>query len=115
MKYTVLSPWAASEAQLPQPLSPRLETLSGKTVGLYAHFKGHALKILDEVASELQKLYPDIQFTRFQYLKEITEIIGDPEWAAKAETWAAECDAVITAYGDAGSCSMYLAKKRRFF
>ena len=115
MKYTVLSPWAASEAQLPQPLSPRLETLSGKTVGLYAHFKGHALKILDEVASELQKLYPDIQFTRFQYLKEITEIIGDPEWAAKAETWAAECDAVITAYGDAGSCSMYLAKNAAFF
>ena len=115
MKYTVLSPWAASEAQQPRGLSPRLDTLSGKKIGLYAHFKGHAIKILDEIAAELTKLYPDIQFTHFQYLKEITEIIDDPEWSVKAAEWAKDCDAVITAYGDAGSCSMYLAKNAAFF
>ena len=97
MKYTVLSPWAASEAQQPRGLSPRLDTLSGKKIGLYAHFKGHAIKILDEIAAELTKLYPDIQFTHFQYLKEITEIIDDPEWSVKAAEWAKDCDAVITA------------------
>lgn len=115
MNYTVLSPWAASEAQQPFPLSPRLDTLSGKTIGLYAHFKGHAVKILDEVAAELSRRYPDIRFTHFQYLKEITEIIGDPEWSQKAKDWAGGCDGIITAYGDAGSCSMYLAKNAAFF
>ena len=115
MVYTVLSPWAASEAQQPRALSPRLETLAGKTIGLYAHFKGHAIKILDEIASEISKIYPDVTFTHFQYLKEITEIIDDPEWSIKAAEWAKGCDAVITAYGDAGSCSMYLAKNAAFF
>ena len=115
MVYTVLSPWAASEAQQPRGLSPRLDTLSGKTIGLYAHFKGHAIKILDEIAKEISKSYPDVTFTHFQYLKEITEIIDDPEWSVKAAEWARGCDAVITAYGDAGSCSMYLAKNAAFF
>lgn len=115
MVYTVLSPWAASEAQQPRGLSPRLDTLSGKTIGLYAHFKGHAIKILDEIAKEISKSYPDVTFTHFQYLKEITEIIDDPEWSVKAAEWAKGCDAVITAYGDAGSCSMYLAKNAAFF
>ncbi len=115
MKYTVLSPWAASEAQQPRPLSPRLDTLAGKTIGLYAHFKGHAIQILDEVAARLAERFPGVRFTHFQYLKEITEIIGDPEWSAKAAQWAQGCDGVITAYGDAGSCSMYLAKNAAFF
>lgn len=115
MVYTVLSPWAVSEAQQPRGLSPRLDTLSGKTIGLYAHFKGHAIKILEEISSEIRKIYPDVTFTHFQYLKEITEIIDDPEWSAKAAEWAKGCDAVITAYGDAGSCSMYLAKNAAFF
>ncbi len=110
-----MSPWAASDASAPMGLSPRLDTLAGKTIGLYAHFKGHALKILDEVEKELLKLYPDLKFKRFQYIKEITEIISDPEAAPKAAEWAAGCDAVICAYGDAGSCSMFLAKNAAFF
>ena len=115
MQYTVLSPWAASDASQPRGLAPRLETLAGKTIGLYAHFKGHAVKILDEIAGELSGRYPDVKFTHFQYLKEITEIAGDPEWSARAAQWAEGCDAVITAYGDAGSCSMYLAKNAAYF
>lgn len=115
MQYTVLSPWAASEAQQPRPLSPRLDTLAGKTIGLYAHFKGHALKILDEVEAALRARYPDIKFKRYQYLKEITEIIDDPVYSREAAEWCASCDGIITAYGDAGSCSMYLAKNAAFF
>ena len=115
MNYKVLSPWAASEAQKPQGLSPRLDTLAGKTIGLYAHFKGHAIKILDEVAKELSLKYPDLQFTRFQYTREISEIIDDAEYAPKAAEWAKGTDAVVCAYGDAGSCSMFLAKNAAFF
>jgi hypothetical protein len=115
MEYVVMSPWAASEAQNPRGLSPRLDTLAGKTIGLYAHFKGHAIRILDEIAKDLKKRYPDIKFTHFQYLKDIKEIAGDPEYAPKAVQWAKEVDAVICAYGDAGSCSMYLAKNAAFF
>lgn len=115
MQYTVLSPWASSDAQNPRGLSPRLDTLNGKTIGLYAHFKGHAIRILDEVARVLSQRDPNFRFTHFQYTKEITEIINDPEWSAKAAQWAQGVDAVICAYGDAGSCSMYLAKNAAFF
>ena len=114
-QYTVLSPWATSEARTPIGLSERLDTLSGKKIGLYAHFKGHAIKILDVVAHELKKQYQDLEFTHFQYTKDITEIIDDEEWSVKAAEWAKGCDAIITAYGDAGSCSMYLAKNAAFF
>lgn len=115
LQYTVLSPWAASEARQPRGLSPRLDTLAGKTIGLYAHFKGHAILILDEMAKQLSKQFPDLKFDHFQYTKEITEIIDDPEYAPKAAAWAAGVDAVICAYGDAGSCSMFLAKNAAFF
>ena len=115
MKYSVLSPWAKSQASEPHGLSPRLDSLEGKTIGLYAHFKGHAITILDEIAHELSLKYQDITFTHFQYLKEITQIIDDPEWSEKAAAWAENCDAIITAYGDAGSCSMYLAKNAAYF
>lgn len=115
MRYTVLSPWAASQAQNPQGLSPRLDTLAGKTIGLYAHFKGHAIKILDEVAKELSGRFPEMKFTHFQYIKEITELIDDPAEAPAAAQWAKGVDAVISAYGDAGSCSMFLAKNAAFF
>ena len=110
MEYTVLSPWAAAESRQPRGLSPRLDTLAGKTIGLYAHFKGHAIKILDEVARELSARFSGVTFTHFQYLKEITELIQDDAYAAQAAAWASGVDAVITAYGDAGSCSLFLAK-----
>lgn len=115
MNYTVLSPWAVSEAGQPRGLSPRLDTLAGKRIGLYAHFKGHAVLILDEVARELSRRYPGLEFSHYQYTKEITELIDDPEYAPKAAAWAAGVDGVITAYGDAGSCSMFLAKNAAFF
>lgn len=87
----------------------------GKTIGLYAHFKGHAIKILDEVARELSARFSGVTFTHFQYLKEITELIQDDAYAAQAAAWASGVDAVITAYGDAGSCSLFLAKNAAFF
>lgn len=96
-------------------LAPRLDGLAGRTIGLYAHFKGHAVVILDEVARELSRRWPDLRFTHFQYTKEITELVDDPEWAPRAAEWAAGVDAVICAYGDAGSCSMFLAKNAAFF
>ncbi len=116
MTYTVLSPWAENENGQPRGLSPRLDSLEGgKTIGLYAHFKGHAPAILKEIESELLKRWPDLRFKYFQYPKEITEIIDDPEWSKMAADWCADCDAIITGYGDAGSCSMYLAKNAAFF
>ncbi len=115
MEYNVLSPWAYAKTQNARGLSPRLNSLAGKTIGLYAHFKGHAVKILDEVAEELSAIYPDIRFSHFQYLKEITEIAEDETYAPQAVEWVKNVDAVISAYGDAGSCSMFLAKNAAFF
>ena len=44
--YTVLSPWAEVDVSGVRGLCPRLDTLEGKTIGMFSHFKGHSPYIL---------------------------------------------------------------------
>jgi len=44
-----------------------------------------------------------------QYKKDTSEIIDDSEFRPLFTKWVDSVDAVVSAYGDAGSCSMYLA------
>ena len=63
----------------------------------------------------MQARYPNIKFTRFQYTKnldsynQVAEIAKDPEVRPLFEEWLSGVDAVISANGDAGSCTLYLA------
>jgi hypothetical protein len=115
MEYEVLNPRADSEPVKNIPLNPRLKNFNNKTIGLYTTFKEHWALISDEIARQLLKKYPTLKFKRFIYGKDlnshnqIAEVAKDPDYLPKFKEWIKDCDAVITANADAGSCTLYLS------
>ena len=108
MQYTVLSPWASSSCARPKGLSPRLDTLEGKTLGLYAHFKDLTPRIMRALGDVIAQRYPGTKLKYIQYTKDATELQNDPEGDAMIKDWLSDVDGVIAGLGDAGSCAMYL-------
>lgn len=107
MKYTVLSPWAEVDTAEAAPLSPRIDTIEGKTIGLFAKFKHHDPHILQEVGRQLKKRYPSINLEFLQYPKDTTEIEKDPEFYPVFKEFVGKCDAIISGNGDMGSCALF--------
>jgi hypothetical protein len=98
-QYEVLSPWAVVDPIPLRGLAPRLDSLDGKTIGLFKNFKRAAGPILEVVESELQTRYHAARFVWFNsnaanVLE--TETENREEFAA----WAKEIDAAITSVGD---------------
>lgn len=114
MTYTVLSPWAKVGAEKTIALNPRLDTIDGKTIGMFSHFKGHSPYILKEVENEILKTHPTTKFSYFQYPRDTSEVRNDPDYLSKFKEWLSGVDGVIAAYGDAGSCAMYHAFNTSF-
>lgn len=108
-RLTVLSPWAEMDWSKACGLQPRLDTLNGKTIGMFSHFKGHSPLILKEVEREIEKEYPQARFSYWQYPKDTTEVENDDALRDEFHAWLSGVDGVIAAYGDAGSCAMYHA------
>lgn len=114
MEYSVLNPRGDVDPIKVIGLNPRLTDLNNKTIGLFASFKEHWVLILKEVERQLKSRYPTAKFTHFQYTKDlnadnqIAEIDKDPEVRPQFEQWLKGVDAVISANGDAGSCTLYL-------
>ena len=108
MQYTVLSPWASTGCAEPRGLSPRLDTLKGKTIGLYAHFKDQTPEIMRALGQVISDRYPDTKLKYIQYTRDTAELPNDPDGDAMIRSWLSDVDGVITGLGDAGSCAMYL-------
>ncbi len=95
----VLSPWADVDPVPVRGLSPRVDTLRGKTIGLFANFKRAAVPIQDEVARRLKERFPDCETSLFHStLPNVTET--ETENRERFEAWAREVDAVVAAVGD---------------
>jgi len=109
MEYEVLSPWAEVDYSGAKGLSKRLDALDGKVIGLFAHFKEHSPLMLAEIANQLSAAYPTATFLPLQYPKDTKEIDHDPDFKPVFLDWLDKIDGVISAYGDAGSCAMFLA------
>jgi hypothetical protein len=79
------------------PLAPRLDTLDGKTLGLWNNDKLNAAKLLELIRVELEK----------RYSFAVVRGLYDPGNLMPQEAWGAvlSCDAVILANGDCGACS----------
>lgn len=103
------SPWATVDGSDPVVLNPRLDTLDGKTIGLYAHFKGHSPVMLQILSELLAERYPNTRFKAIQLRRDTMEAFKLPDFDAELKEWLADVDGVITAYGDAGSCCMFHA------
>jgi len=114
MDYEVLSPWAHVDKADAATMQPRLKDLNGKTIGLFSHFKEHSPLILKEVERQLKEKYPSTRFSHYQYVRDTAEIINDDKHKPSFMEWLKGVDAVISAYGDAGSCSMFVAYNSAF-
>lgn len=105
----IYSPWGEIDNSGAIGLCPRLDTLEGKTIGLYAHFKGHSPIMLQVVADLLHERYPTTKFKSIQLKVDTAEAVNIPEFDAELKEWLKDVDGVITAYGDMGSCCMFHA------
>jgi hypothetical protein len=99
IQYEVLSPWAVVD---PIPLrSPalRLDSLDGKTIGLFKNFKQAAGPVLEVVERELQARYPTAKFIWFNS-NAANVLETETENKEKFEEWANGIDAAVTSVGD---------------
>jgi len=98
-QYEVLSPWAAVDPIPVRALSPRVDTLAGKKIGLFANFKRAARPIQAYVEKKLKERFPDSETSLFDSsLPNVTET--ETVNKEKFTAWAKEMDAVIAAVGD---------------
>jgi len=98
-KYEVLSPWAEVDPIPLRGISPRLDSLSGKKIGLFANFKRAARPIQAEIERRLKERFPDTETSLFDSrLPNVdeTETVNRESFTA----WAKEVDAVIAVVGD---------------
>jgi len=105
----VYSPWAEVDNSGAIALNPRLDTLEGKTIGLFAHFKAHSPIMLQVVADLLKERFPTARFKSIQLKIDTAEACKLPEFDAELKEWLKDVDGVIAAYGDMGSCCMFHA------
>lgn len=96
----LLDPTGMSDQSPDGTLSPRPVSLKGLTVGLLDNTKPNSTLLLEEIAEQL-RTHHGIGRSRM-YTK---DYFGTPLKQELLERIAGECDIVVTAVGDCGSCS----------
>ena len=98
-QWEVLNPWAEVDPIPVRGISPRVDTLAGKKIGLFANFKRAARPIQAYVEKKLKERFPDCETSLFDStLPNVTET--ETENKDRFTAWAKEADAVIAAVGD---------------
>lgn len=97
--YEVLSPWAEADPTPFRGISPRLDGLSGKKIGLLMNTKRAAAPAMQVIKRRLKEKFPTVEFTEFYNLKP-NEVITDHEAKDDFEDWVKGVDGVINAFGD---------------
>ena len=108
MNYTVLSPWAEVDQSQLYGLSPRLDTLNGKTIGMFGDFMKVATFMLQVVEMHIRQKFPEAKFSYFRYDAETTDIAKDAAVAEEFHSWLAGVDCVLAFYGAVPSSSLFL-------
>jgi hypothetical protein len=106
---TIINPVAAQKADEASSESfataARLDSLAGKTIGLFWNGKQQGQVALAHTKTALSRLYEGIQF------RDYTGVMGGVLRRAseqQLDQMAAECDAVIGTSADCGSCTSWL-------
>ncbi|MBN2418433.1 MAG: hypothetical protein JXL81_03535 [Deltaproteobacteria bacterium] len=97
--HEVLSPWANVDPVQVRGISPRLDSLQGKKIGLFANFKRAAVPIANEVEKRLKERFPDIETVLFHSTLpnvDESETVNKDNFAS----WAKGVDAVVGMVGD---------------
>ena len=95
----VLSPWADVDPIPLRGISPRIDTLAGKKIGLFANFKRAAVPIAREVEKQLKDVFPDIETSLFHNTAPNVDE-SKTERKEELEKWAKSVDAVVGMVGD---------------
>ncbi len=98
-QFRVLSPWAEVDPITPRGISPRLNTLVGKKIGLFANFKRASRPIVEEVEKRLKGMFRDCE-TSFFDSRGANVVETETENREQFIAWAKGVDAVILAVGD---------------
>jgi hypothetical protein len=97
--YEVLSPWAEADPIPLKGLSPRLDKLDGKKIGLLCNNKRAAPLILDATEKLLKDKFPNATISRFNARSfSVSSLEKDRE--GEFNDWIKGVDAVIAAVGD---------------
>jgi hypothetical protein len=98
-QYDVLSPWAEVDPIPLRGISPRLENLAGKKIGLFVNYKRAARPIGVALEKRLKSMYPGSEISSF-YSLEWNVLESESKNKEKFKAWAQNADAVILLVGD---------------
>jgi hypothetical protein len=98
--YEVLSPLGDIDPISLKGISPRLDQLGGKKIGLFCNYKPAARPILRVIENRLKRRYPDCQIS--WYTQELNHPVTkmNKEDRKKFEDWVKGNDGIIAALGD---------------
>jgi hypothetical protein len=97
--FEVLSPWADVDPIPLRGISPRVQSLVGKKIGLFVNSKRAAMPIAQSIDKRLKAMYPDIQTIIFHSTEpNVNEI--ETKNKEKFTAWVKKADAVIALVGD---------------
>jgi hypothetical protein len=97
--YEVLSPWAEADPIPLHGLSPRLDKLEGKKIGLLCNSKRASPLILDATEKLLKQKFPNAAVSRF-YARSFSVSSLEKDREGEFDDWLRGIDAVIAAVGD---------------
>src|SRR4030042_458047 len=95
----VLSPWADVDPIPLRGISPRVQNLAGKKIGLFVNSKRAAMPIAESIDKRLKAMYPDIQTIVFHSTEPNVNKI-ETKNKEKFTAWVRGIDAVIAVVGD---------------
>ena len=98
-QYAVLSPWAEVDAVPLRGISPRLDNLAGKKIGLFVNYKRAARPIAVSLEKRLKAMYPGSEISFF-YSLEWNVLETETKNRDKFAAWAKGVNAVIMSVGD---------------
>jgi hypothetical protein len=98
-QFKVLNPWAEADPIPPRGISPRLSTLAGKKIGLFANFKRASRPVLASVEKRLKMMYPDIETILYDS-RGANVVESETKNRDKFAGWMKGIDAAILAVGD---------------
>ncbi len=98
-QYAVMNPWAEVDPIPLRGISPRLDALAGKKIGIFANFKRAAMPMAESVEKRLKSMYPTIQSSIFH---STDANVTETETKRRDEfvSWIKSVDGVITLVGD---------------
>jgi hypothetical protein len=98
-QFAVLSPWAEADPMLLKGISPRIDTLAGKKIGLFINYKRAARPIGLALEKRLKTMLPSSEILPF-YSLEWNVIETETKNKEKFAAWIKNLDAAILLVGD---------------